>query len=178
MGTSPKQEKGGICPWLAWIVTYYPCPLSPRPCAMITVDLCSVMAGNINGFGIFASMAVASLIEFIPSVFSLVPVCSQLRLRCSHSPEDHRLPRHAEIMLKSICLCRDVSWQKPHLITKICHQCWPQSGLRDIAKAQLQDFPAWTKKGDSILLVSVTTRSNCVIPTTLALIFLWPTRIS
>lgn len=28
---------------------------------MITVDLCSVIAGNIRGFGMFASMAVASL---------------------------------------------------------------------------------------------------------------------
>lgn len=35
---------------------------------MITVDLCSVMAGKISGFGMLARMAVASLAVFISQV--------------------------------------------------------------------------------------------------------------
>lgn len=38
-------------------LTYYPSPLSPRPCAIMTVDLCSVMAGNITAGGICANIA-------------------------------------------------------------------------------------------------------------------------
>lgn len=76
--TRARRGKKDLCVPMAgcvgrWIVvgrlfTYYPCPLSPKPCAMITVDLCSVMAGNIRGFGIFASTAVAIFIRVIPPV--------------------------------------------------------------------------------------------------------------
>lgn len=66
--TAPFQRLVWIDRMRLEAVTYYPCPLSPNPWAMITVDLCSVIAGNINGFGMFASMAVASLIEVIPPV--------------------------------------------------------------------------------------------------------------
>lgn len=47
---------GGGVSLLPLFKTYYPLPLSPKPWAMITVDLCSVMAGNITGAGICENM--------------------------------------------------------------------------------------------------------------------------
>lgn len=52
-----KEDIGGT--------TYYPFPLSPSPWMMMTVDLCSVMAGKMTGGGMVAKMLGSPIEEAI-----------------------------------------------------------------------------------------------------------------
>lgn len=81
-GTLKKKKPGtnDNKTFAANVSTYYPWPLSPRPCTITTVDRCSVRAGNTTGAGILLNMAGRPTLEAI--FLLLLLLMRRLMLAC------------------------------------------------------------------------------------------------
>lgn len=99
--------------------TYYPCPLSPSPCTITTVDRCSVRAGNTTGGGILLNMAGRPTLEAIVLLLQL----RRLMLACL------ALRKEVPLMLDKM---RDMGANFSHSKYCVCDVFVPTKGAIEV----------------------------------------------